>query len=274
MAIHVVEPGSGGTGPQGPAGAGVPTGGTDGQILAKIDATDYNTEWIDNYTSQVKHLVKAGVSLTAGQAVYVTGTTGGSGTNMIVGKSSNVSEAMSSKTLGLVAQDLNANEFGFVITEGLLDGLDTSMAVAGDPVWLGTNGNLIFGLANKPYAPAHLVYIGTVTRVQNNNGEIFVHIQNGFEINEIHDVQITTPVIDKQLLVFDGVNNVWKNQDPITSTGIAYKEGIPASKTSTGVTGQLAIDGANGILYICTSANNWQKVSLNAANFTNPGGFL
>jgi hypothetical protein len=42
------------TGPTGPTGAtgatgpGVPTGGTTGQILAKIDGSNYNTEWITN----------------------------------------------------------------------------------------------------------------------------------------------------------------------------------------------------------------------------------
>lgn len=30
----------------GPAGAGVPTGGTAGQVLAKIDGDDFNTEWV------------------------------------------------------------------------------------------------------------------------------------------------------------------------------------------------------------------------------------
>ena len=33
-------------GPQGPAGQGVPTGGTTGQVLSKINATNYNTEWV------------------------------------------------------------------------------------------------------------------------------------------------------------------------------------------------------------------------------------
>lgn len=36
----------GDTGSTGPAGPGVPTGGTAGQILSKIDATDFNTQWI------------------------------------------------------------------------------------------------------------------------------------------------------------------------------------------------------------------------------------
>ena len=36
---------AGATGPQGAAGQGVPTGGTAGQVLTKIDATNYNTQW-------------------------------------------------------------------------------------------------------------------------------------------------------------------------------------------------------------------------------------
>lgn len=28
-------------------GIGVPAGGTIGQVLAKVDGTDYNTEWVD-----------------------------------------------------------------------------------------------------------------------------------------------------------------------------------------------------------------------------------
>ena len=38
---------TGATGATGPAGQGVPTGGTAGQVLAKINGTNYNTEWID-----------------------------------------------------------------------------------------------------------------------------------------------------------------------------------------------------------------------------------
>ena len=40
--IEVVE-----QGPPGPPGPGVPIGGTIGQHLAKIDSTDFNTEWVD-----------------------------------------------------------------------------------------------------------------------------------------------------------------------------------------------------------------------------------
>jgi len=143
------------------------------------------------YTSTVKHLVKAGVALTKGQAVYVTGSTGNDGTNMIVGKASNAQESTSSKTLGLIETSLAVNGQGYVITEGLLAGLNTNSANPGDPVWLGVDGNLIYGLANKPTAPDHLVFIGIVTRKQQNNGEIFVKVQNGFELEEIHNLVLT-----------------------------------------------------------------------------------
>jgi hypothetical protein len=38
---------AGATGPQGPAGVGVSAGGIAGQVLAKINGTDYNTHWVD-----------------------------------------------------------------------------------------------------------------------------------------------------------------------------------------------------------------------------------
>jgi hypothetical protein len=160
-------------------------------------------------TSTVKHLVKAGVAVNKGQAVYVTSA---DGTNMIVGKASNASEATSSKTMGLIESTLALNGIGNVITEGLLAGLDTTGATnAGDPVWLGVDGNLIYGLANKPYAPAHLVFIGIVTRINANNGEIFVKVQNGFELNEIHDIDLkTTTPVNGHILGYNGT--LWVNK--------------------------------------------------------------
>jgi hypothetical protein len=43
LTIGVGTPGA--TGPAGPAGVGVPAGGTAGQFLTKIDGTNYNTDW-------------------------------------------------------------------------------------------------------------------------------------------------------------------------------------------------------------------------------------
>ncbi len=133
---------------------------------------------VPSFVSTVKHLVKSDYNgtINKGQAVYVTGSTGNDGTNMLINRASNTIEMTSSKTMGLLETSLTKNGIGYVITEGLLAGLDTNSANPGDPVWLGVDGNLIYGLVNKPVAPAHLVFIGIVTRKQQNNGEIFVKV--------------------------------------------------------------------------------------------------
>jgi hypothetical protein len=164
------------------------------QPRIRITTPPFDPALLPSYVSTVKHLVKSDYNgtINKGQAVYVTGSTGLSGTNMLVDRASNNIEMTSSKTMGLLEESLTKNGIGYVITEGLLAGLDTSAAgQAGDPVWLGTNGNLIYGLTNKPVAPAHLVFIGIVTRKQQNNGEIFVKVQNGFEVEEIHNIVLT-----------------------------------------------------------------------------------
>jgi hypothetical protein len=213
--------------------------GSAGQVLSSNGST---VSWVNETTvaSDVQNEVKAGVAINKGQAVYVTGA---DGTNIIVGLASNTTEATSSKTLGLLNATVAINGFADVVQIGRLAGLNTSAATVGDPVWLGTNGNLIYGLANKPYAPAHLVFIGVVTRVNSNNGEIFINVQNGFELNEIHDVDIKTNVpINGDVLGYDGtlwVNKTiaeWLGYAPADDALVVHKAGtetITGTKTFT-----------------------------------------
>jgi hypothetical protein len=178
------------------------------------------------YTSTLKHEVKAGQTISKGQAVYVSSA---DGTNMIVTKASNASEATSSKTMGLLETSLSTNGKGNVITEGLLTGLNTNGATAGDPVWLGVDGALIYGLANKPVAPAHLVFIGIVTRANSSNGEIFVKVQNGFEMNELHNYQEGS-VQNNQVIVYESATSLYK---PKTIPTILGYTPVPDSRTLT-----------------------------------------
>lgn len=193
-------------------------GGISGQILSKNSNTDYDYGWIDNFadwTSTVKEYVKVGQDITKGQAVYVSSS---DGTNIIVSKASNATEATSSKVIGLLAQTLSTNGKGYVITEGLLSGLNTASATTGDPVWLGVDGNLIYGLTNKPYAPAHLVYIGVVVRSNSSNGEIFIQPQNGFELRELHDVSAQSPS-NNDGLFYNSSNSLWQTKSIATVLG-------------------------------------------------------
>jgi hypothetical protein len=153
-----------------------------------------------------------GSTINKGQAVYVSGAVGASG-SLRVSLSNNSGEATSSKTFGLLETTLTNGSSGTVVTEGLIEGVNTSTAQEGDPVWLGpTPGSLIFGLANKPVSPAHLVFIGIVVRAQQSTGSIFVKVQNGFEIGELHDVAITSPVNGAAIL-FNSTTGQWEDVD-------------------------------------------------------------
>jgi len=48
----------GATGAPGPTGQGVPTGGNAGQVLAKINTTNYNTQWIDPPATGGGHIIQ------------------------------------------------------------------------------------------------------------------------------------------------------------------------------------------------------------------------
>ena len=203
----------------------LPAGGTTGQILTKLSSSNYDVTWQDasgvtTAASQVKHIVRnsTGATLLKGTVVY---TAGANGTNILVDKAIATSDQFSAQTLGFLEANLADNATGYVVTSGIVTGVDTSSANAGDPIWLSptTAGAVVFGLANKPQAPNHLVYMGVVTK-KSTNGEVFVHISNGWEIDELHNVKITS-VADGDILVYDGTESVWKNSTP--SSSIAYK---------------------------------------------------
>jgi hypothetical protein len=177
-------------------------------------------------------LVKNDESFTLykGQPVYINSA---NGANILIKLAGNTGEDTSSKTLGLLSENLAPNAQGYVITEGQLEGIDTDAGNAGDPVWLGPTGNLIFGTANKPYGANHLVYLGVVERKQANNGKIYVKVQNGFELEELHNVDINHrySLNNDDVLRYDSASGIWYNR-PI-STGIFQTQISSLSGTLT-----------------------------------------
>jgi len=224
------------------AAAGQPTGGAAGQVLSKIDGTNYNSQWIDNFATDVRVAVKnsTGATLSKGTVVYISGA---NGDNILVSKALANAESTSSKTFGIVFADIANDTIGNVVCEGALSGIDTSAATAGDPVWLSptTAGGMVFGLANKPVAPNNTVYLGVVSRVQANNGVIQVKIQNGYELDELHDILITSKATnDFLVLASDGL---WKNRalasgDVTTALGFT-----PFSSAGGSMSGNLQVNG-------------------------------
>ncbi len=171
-----------------------------------------------------------GTTLTKGSAVYISGS---DGSNAEISLASATSDPSSSKTLGILASTLTNGAHGYVIENGLLVDIDTSAATAGQAIWLGnTPGSIVFG--NPPAEPSHAVYLGVVTRVQVNNGEILVKVQNGYELDELHDVFVGG-VSTALPLVYNSTSSGWVAQS-LTSVGIA-DNAVVAAKIDAGAVG-------------------------------------
>lgn len=150
------------------------------------------------------------VTITKGQPVYAFG---GQGDRLTVKRANNSSDATSAQTVGLVlSSSIGVNQKGLIIVNGLLDGLSilpTSTWADGDPVYLGATAGSITNV--KPVAPNHLVYLGFVTTANNGSaGRMYVRVQNGYELNEIHDVSIPSTPSDGQVLTYESSTSLWK----------------------------------------------------------------
>jgi hypothetical protein len=152
----------------------------------EFQGLSYNgANWVNGYPPVVSYVRNAeATTITTGTCVYLFGSTGDHAT---VKRADNDSDTTSSKTVGVAGADIAASENGPIVTRGYVDGIDLSTGyTAGDVLWLGENGAFT---KTKPSAPEHLVFIGVVVRAT-NNGLIYVATQNGYELDELHDVSI------------------------------------------------------------------------------------
>ena len=201
------------------------------------------------------------VAITRGQVVYAFGATGN---RMSVKLAYNTSDATSAKTVGVVLDSsIAAGNPGYIRLVGVVDGLNLGTFSDGDTLYLGATAGTV--TATKPYAPNHLVYVGIVERANAGNGQLYVKVQNGYELDEIHDVQITSAPASGALLVRDATNSLWKAARLTAGTNIAVTN-ADASVT-VGVTGVIA--GTNG----GTGVNNGANTITLAGNVTHAGAF-
>lgn len=176
----------------------------------------------------------SGGTIPAYSVVYVDGA---NGTNPTIALADADTEATSSKTLGFTETSSANGDTVTVITQGRLTGVDTSAAsAAGVSVWLsGTAGGYVFG--SPPAEPAHSVYLGVVTKKNPSTGEIFVKVQNGYELDELHNVSAASPT-DGDLIQYVSSTGLWTKKS-ISAAGISgtahAHSGVydPAGTTST-----------------------------------------
>lgn len=184
---------------------------------------------------------RTGSTLTKGQVVYISGA---SGNKITVALAKANAESTSSKTFGVVEANIANNDSGWIVTAGEITKLDTSAYAEGATLYLSptTAGGWA---TTKPAAPNHIVYVGFVARSHATVGSIFVRCQNGYELDEIHDVSITSAA-NGDRLNYDSTSGLWKNV-PVTRIDLSNTGSTQSATSGTTIT-----VGASA-----TAANQW-----------------
>ena len=146
-------------------------------------------------------------TLSKGEVVYISGAQGDKAT---VRRAKNDSDANSATTIGIVKSNIAAGQLGYIVSQGVVDGINLGAYTEGDKLYLGNVAGTFTNV--KPSAPQHIVFIGVVERANAGNGQILVRVQNGFELDEIHDVQLTS-VAANDILIRNSGNTLWINQN-------------------------------------------------------------
>ena len=159
----------------------------------------------------VKHVNNNG--LENGKVVYLKGSTGD---NITVDYARANSEATSAGTFGVMTETVTGGNKGYCTTFGLVKGINTSNLAEGKIVWLSkdTAGAMT---AVRPTAPNHGVEVGFCIRKHATTGIIFVTVQNGYELDELHNVYVPSPT-NNQALVYKSGNSRWEAMTIDTSS--------------------------------------------------------
>lgn len=191
----------------------------------KLKIGDGITQWsdltaINDAQTTIVHNATGSV-ISALSVVYING---GQGDKPTIIKSIASTEAGSSKTYGIVARDIPIGGDGLVVTKGLLKKINTLTPFGGitEGTTLYLSPTVAGGITTtKPHAPNHMVGVGKLIRVHQTQGVISVDIQNGFELDELHDVAVTG-VTNNQYLIYNSGTQLWTP----TSSGIFTKVAI------------------------------------------------
>jgi hypothetical protein len=225
---------------------------TVGDMLKSVYDTD--NDGIVDFAEALKTEVRnsTGATLYKGSIIYLSGSTGNL-PNAVLALAT--SDATSAQTFGVVYADIANNSDGFVITLGQINTLDTRTVaphpftadplIDGDVLYLSpTNPGWVTNV--KPVAPNHMVYVGMVVRTSPTNGTIQYRIQNGYELDELHNVVATSPA-----------NNDYMYYDSSTSL-YRLRQLTAARITDSTTVGQalLTLPNPSAITYLRINANN------------------
>ena len=195
------------------------------------------------------------------------------------------SDTNSADTIGVVFENINNNQEGKIVVVGDLTSLNTTGTLQGetwadgDPIYL--SATTPGGITNiKPTAPDHGVRLGYVVYAHANQGKIYVKIDNGYEIGELHDCYLPTPANNDGIFWSSGTNR-YENKSITQALGytpsyVVFKNTTLIQGTtnsviySTDLTGKIK---ANDFLNLkmrisstISAANKTLRVYLNTSN--------
>jgi len=173
---------------------------------------------------------KTGSTLAKGSIVYVSGA---NGVHTQVSLALAVGDITSARTLGWLSENIANNATGLCCVEGYLDGINTQGVTEGAQLYLSPTIPGAF-TETKPVASDHLVYVGVCAKASAGNGRVFVKVQNGYELNELHDVK-TVNLANNDLLRYSASTALWENVAATAITvGSAITSGTSVYATNAG----------------------------------------
>jgi hypothetical protein len=168
------------------------------------------------------------------QAVRITGA---QGQRLKVDLALATTDALSAETIGLVTETINNNAEGFVTVSGLVRGINTTGSLQtetwadGDILYL--SPTLAGNITNvKPVAPNHLIVIGYVVHAHITQGSIYVKVDNGYELDELHNVNIASEA-NNDVLTYESATSLWKNKRLPTEIQLAASDETTALTAGT-----------------------------------------
>ena len=182
----------------------------------------------------------SGSAMSDGQVVYIAGAQGQRPDIRLADSST---ESSSTKTFGVVTEPIADGEEGFVATFGLVKGIDTEDFSEGAALWLSASAGVLTD--EIPQSPDHAVFIGYVVKSHASSGQIFVNIQNGYEIEELHNVLITSASAN-DVLRYNAASGLWVNEDISTVVNSASTINIQNLNVAGNaeITGNLTVSGS------------------------------
>jgi len=153
----------------------------------------------------------------------------------------------SADTIGLVTETIATNQEGFIMTVGNLEEINTTGSLQGE-TWV--DGDVLYlspttpgALTNiKPTgATGHIVVMGYVEYSHAIHGKIYVKIMNGWELDELHNVYISSPA-DNQVLQYESATSLWKNKT--LATGLT----VGTTTITGGTVGRILFEGTGNVL--------------------------